>query len=294
VNARRTLITGATGSLGSYLVRQLAGTGGPLTAWSGTQHAELFGVPVQPVNLAEVDAVAAAFRAARPEVVIHAAAVASVAACCKEPERARVVNTDGSALLADLAAEAGACLLLVSTDLVFDGNKGWYDEQDASNPLSVYARTKVDAERAVLARPRTAVARVSLLFGPTLTGRAAFFDQQVQALRAGRPITCFHDEWRTPLSLAAAARALVALAESDYVGTIHVGGPERLSRLEMGQRLAEYFAVDAGLVVASSREQAAGEPRPRDASLNSARWRGLFPGQKWLSWRESLQAMEPI
>jgi dTDP-4-dehydrorhamnose reductase len=283
-----------TGSLGSYLLRQLAGAGGALAAWSGSHRAELFGVPVQPVDFAEVDAVAAAFRVARPEVVIHAAAVASVAACYREPERARQVNTEGSALLADLAAEAGARLVLVSTDLVFDGVKGCYDEQDAPNPLSVYARTKADAEQAVLARPRTAVARVSLLFGPTLTGRAAFFDQQVQALRAGRPITCFHDEWRTPLSLAAAARALVALGESDFEGPFHIGGPERLSRLEMGQRLAEYLGVDPGLVVASSREQAAGEPRARDVSLNSARWRRLFPGQKWLSWREALQELEPI
>jgi dTDP-4-dehydrorhamnose reductase len=177
----------------------------------------------------------------------------------------------------------------VSTDLAFDGERGWYEEQDPPSPLSVYGRSKAEAETAVLAHPGCVVVRVSLLFGCTLSGRNSFFDQQVKSLRAGRSVTCFEDEWRTPLGLSTAAEALLALARSKIDGLLHVGGPERLSRLEMGQRLARYLGVNPALVVAGRRmDAAAAEARPRDVSLRCGKWRGLFPGQRWATLEEEL------
>jgi dTDP-4-dehydrorhamnose reductase len=288
----RILVTGASGQLGVYLLRELRGRPDDVVAWSGTRAGELFGTPLRPVDLADRDGVAAAFRSARPDIVIHAAALSSVARCHREPEAARAVNAGGSECLAELAEAAGARLLLVSTDLVFDGERGWYTEGDAPSPLSVYGRTKALAEAAVQAHPRGVVARVSLLFGPTLVGRPSFFDEQVAALRERRPCTLFADEWRTPLSLFSAARALVALARSDYVGVLHLGGPERMSRLEMGQRLAGFLGEDPSSIVVTTRGAvAAPEPRPRDVSLDSSRWRGLFPHQDWPAWEEALRGM---
>jgi dTDP-4-dehydrorhamnose reductase len=289
----RWLITGASGQLGGYLVRELGGRDADVMAWSGSRSGSRVGVPLRPVNLADPDATAAAFRQAQPAVVIHAGAMSTVAECYRDPGRAQAVNAEGTALLADMAARAGARFVFVSTDLVFDGARGWYREEDAPAPLSTYGRSKQAAEQAVLAVPRSAVARVSLLFGPGLSGRPSFFDEQVTALRQSRPVTLFEDEWRSPLSLATASRALVALAASDFTGTLHVGGPERLSRLEMGRRLAAYLGADPSVIVVSRRDQApATEPRPRDTSLNSARWRGLFPDQPWPAWEEALREMD--
>jgi dTDP-4-dehydrorhamnose reductase len=285
----RLLVTGASGNLGGYLLRELAGTQARVTAWSGTGTGALFGFPLRPVDLAARDAVAAAFREARPNAVVHTAAVSSLAECRRDPQRARAVNAGGSALLAELAADAGARLVLVSTDLVFDGEKGDYREEDLAAPVSVYGGTKQAAEQAVLAAPHAAVARVSLLFGPTVAGRPAFFDEQVRKLRGGEALDCFADEWRTPLSFAAAARALLALARSDVAGLLHIGGPERLSRLDMAARLAAYLGADARLLVATSRLSAGGEPRPRDVSLNSSRWRRLFPEVLWPGFEEALR-----
>jgi dTDP-4-dehydrorhamnose reductase len=286
----RLLLTGASGQLGAYLLRELAAAGMKVTAWSGARRGELFGVPLQPVDLADSDAIAVAFRQARPEAILHAAAVASVAECHRDPERARRVNVGGTAALAELSAAASARLVLVSTDLVFDGERAPYREADLPAPLSVYGRSKADAETAALAEPRAAVARVSLLFGRALTGRPSFFDQQADALRGGRPVTLFADEWRTPLHLATAARALVALARADFSGVLHVGGPERLSRLEMGRRLARFLGADPGVIVPALRADApAPEPRPRDVSLGSSLWRRLFPALPWPGWEEALR-----
>jgi dTDP-4-dehydrorhamnose reductase len=290
----RWLITGASGQLGGYLLRHLSSLGEPVTAWSGSSRGERFGVPLHPVDLADPDAVAARFHDARPDVILHAGALARVDECYRDPDRARRVNTEASARLAELASRSGTRLVLVSTDLVFGGERGGYVEDDPPRPLSVYGRTKADAEAAVLAFPQTAVARVSLLFGPTLAGRPGFFDGLIAALRTGRPINLFADEWRTPLSLDAAARALVELARSDVTGLLHLGGPERISRLEMGLRLAEHLDVSPEPIVSTSRDTTPGaEPRPRDVSLDSSRWRGLFPGLPWPTNSEALATLVP-
>jgi dTDP-4-dehydrorhamnose reductase len=289
----RWLITGASGQLGGYLLRELAAGSEPVVAWSGTCQGSRFGFALQPVDLADSDQVAAAFDQARPTAMIHAAAMANVNDCRQDPGRAQQINTRASALLAELAGRSGARLLLVSTDLVFNGEQGWYTEQDLVSPLSIYGQTKVAAERAVLSFPGVAVVRVSLLFGPSVAGRASFFDEQVAALRQGRPLRLFRDEWRTPLSLATAARSLIAVARSGFVGLLHLGGPERLSRLEMGQRVARYLGADGSPIEEASRASiVAAEPRPRDISLDCSRWRELFPGQPWPHWEEALQAME--
>jgi dTDP-4-dehydrorhamnose reductase len=290
----RVLVTGAGGQLGAYLLRELAHGEHVVTAWSGTRTGQLFGLPLTPIDLTNPIATADAFRAAQPDAVIHCAARSSIADCYRDPGRAEAVNVGGTRWLAELAEAARARLIYVSTDLVFDGQRGGYREDDAPAPLSIYGQTKARAEDAVRACSRGLVVRVSLLFGPTLIGRPSFFDQQLAALREHRPCPLFVDEWRTPLSLPAAARALVALAESDCAGVLHLGGPERMSRLEMGQRLATFLGADASVFVPARREDApAPEPRPWDVSLDSSRWRGLFPQMPWPTWEKALHDTEP-
>lgn len=288
----RLLITGASGLLGGYLLRTLAGSDHAVVAWSGPTATQSTQTNMVPVDLADRDTVAAAFAAARPDVVLHAGAVSSVARCFQQPAHARAVNVGGTQLLTDLAAAAKARLLFVSTDLVFDGQRGGYREDDAPAPLSIYGQTKLAAERAVLASRRAAVARVSLLFGPGLGQRRGFFDEQLVAIRAGRPCPLFVDEWRTPLALSTAAAALLALAISDFTGLLHLGGPERLSRWEMGVRLAAHSRCDASAFVPVPRSAvAAPEPRPRDNSLDSSRWRELMPDLRWPRFEEALSEM---
>jgi dTDP-4-dehydrorhamnose reductase len=274
----RWLVTGASGTLGSYLVQELALRERSVIGWSGTAPAEHCGVSILPVDLANHDAVTAAFQAAKPDIVVHAGAMARIDDCFRSPERARRINVEGTQHLAELTAKYRARLIYLSTDLVFDGTQSPYREECPPQPLSVYGRTKADAEAAVLAGQNGVVVRVSLLLGPSRTRRAGMFDSLIDALRTGRSMTLFADEWRTPLGLSDAARALHALGHSAFTGTIHLGGPERLSRLEMGQRLARHLNLSDADLVAGQRDSIPGsEPRPRDVSLDSALWRSSFP-----------------
>jgi dTDP-4-dehydrorhamnose reductase len=271
-----TLVTGATGLLGGYLVEELRRAGEHVVAVGGPGRA---GAGVELTDERAVHALAAQVR---PDVIFHTAALSALADCARAPERARQLNSVAAATLAEAAD--GARFVHVSTDMVFDGEAAPYREGDPPAPTSVYGRTKREAELAVLAAAgRSVVVRVSLLFGPTKNGRRGFFDHQLAQLQVGNssPLVLFDDEWRTPLSLRVAAEALVAIGRSDVGGVLHLGGPERLSRFEIGQRLAGAFGLahlaHLALVRGSRTAVTGPEPRPRDLSLDSSLFRARFP-----------------
>jgi len=271
----RIVVTGATGLLGGWLVSELANAGDEVIAFGGPSRGK------NGLDVTDGPAVTAAIVAARPDAVIHAAALSAMSDCARAPDLARRINVEGTANVVAACREAGARLVHVSTDLVFDGEHAPYDTSSPTAPTSVYGRTKADAEREV-AQVEGVVVRVSLLFGPTRTARRGFFDQQLDMLRRGERLRLFHDEWRTPLSLRAAAEALSAIARSDVKGVLHVGGPERLSRWEMGLALAGVLGLPRHVAESSieraSRTSIGGEPRPRDVSLDSTAFRRAFPG----------------
>jgi dTDP-4-dehydrorhamnose reductase len=275
----RILVTGASGRLGSALIERLASEGQhDVIAWSGTTTGARAAVPLRAVDLGDVRAVAEALEQEDPDAVIHAGALSSADAVYRDPARGHAVNVDATRRLAEWAGSRGRRLVFTSTDLVFDGLKAWYREDDPPGPILAYGRTKCEAERPVRAAPRGLVARLSLLFGPTPSGRPGFFDLAMEALRRGESRAFFEDEFRTPLDYRTAADILVRLVESEAVGIVHVGGPERLSRFDLMRRAALAAGIDPALVRPGRlADVILPEPRPADASLDSSRLTGLFP-----------------
>lgn len=287
----RVLLTGATGMLGPYVLRALRHAGHEVTAW-GHQHAA---ADVQRVNLCDHSAVSAALQRIRPAVVLHTAALGNIKDVLANPALARAVNVQATAHLACEAASLGARLINVSTDLVFDGEAAPYAEHATPRPLSLYGQTKLEGERAVLEHPQHLVVRVSLLFGMALNQRPKFFDQMVSDLRGGRPVTLFEDEWRTPLDLCTAADILTQLVSTPAQGLLHAGGSERLSRLEMGLKLAAFLKLDPRLIRPASRLAVPGpEPRPRDTSLDSGLLGQVLPELCRPSFDEALHRLARI
>ncbi len=247
----------------------------------------------QSVDLCEVDEVVAAFRAAKPDVVIHAAAMSGVGDCFRDPTLARRTNTTATRLLAELAERQPARFIYVSTDLVFNGTKQWYTETDCPAPLSVYGQTKAAAERAVLDHRNHLVLRISLLFGPSINESTVVLPTTDSvALRDGTPCTLFEDEWRTPLSLDVAAKGLLAAAASDVSGILHLGGVERMSGWTWDSGSARVMGKDERLCQAACRDDVtAAEPRPRDTSLSSELWERTIDNFPRPGFEESLGAM---
>ena len=225
-------VTGAGGLIGNACVEVAAASG-------STQR-------VRPLTRAVVDltdfrAVERLFERERPAGVIHCAARSRSPACQADPAGARLQNVEVTRRLAEWAAEIP--MVFLSTDLAFDGRRdgsvGGYREDDAVNPLSVYAETKVEAETWVQRNPRHAIVRTSLNFGRSPAGPGAFNEELAGAWRAGRTVDLFVDEFRCPIAAVETARRLWALLDSGRGGIFHLAGAERLSRYEIGRLVAE-------------------------------------------------------
>lgn len=284
------LVTGAGGALGSVLMRVLSEAHKNVYGLASPQGPAPDVGKVLRVDLTNPPSYHDRLFALAPKAIIHLAAVATVAEAVRAPERARAVNVDATAALLDLSDAIGARFVYVSTDLVFDGECAPYGENAAAEPCSHYGRTKLEGECHVLAHPRTLVVRLPLLYGlPEVARAPTFFEQLVSALKTGKPIHLFEDEFRTPLWLDDAARACRTLAESEHQGVLHVGGPERLSRVEMARLIAAALSCSDSPLVAVPRSAAPSpEPRPRDVSLDSSRYRTLFGAEPGLPMRDAL------
>jgi dTDP-4-dehydrorhamnose reductase len=276
--AMRVLLTGASGQLGAYLIDRLSASGHDLVAWSGSGPGLRGGVPLVPVDLTDPLPTLRALEAADPDVVLHAAALSAADAVRRDLERGWAINVFATRLLSEWCSRRDRRLVFTSTDLVFDGSKPWWREDDPAWPLLAYGRTKREAEPFVLAVPRGLVARVSLLYGPSLCGREGFFDRAMSALRLGRLQAFFVDEFRTPLNYATAAEILARLATTEVTGVLHVAGAERVSRFDLMRRAAVAMGLDADLVWGNRRSDVVmEEPRPADVSLDTTRLAGLLP-----------------
>ncbi len=275
----RIVVTGASGQLGAYLLEELVQSGQhTVFAWSREATGLISGIALVPVELTDAAVVAHALATAQPDLILHAAAMSAADAVLRDKARAWAVNVEATRSLADWCSTHRRKLVFTSTDLVFDGTRSWYREDDLPQPLLEYGRTKAAAEPLVLQVPGGLVARISLLFGPSKCGRDSFFDRACFALRAGKPQAFFDDEFRTPLDYRTAARALIRLAEVAASGIVHVAGAERVSRYELMRRVAQAMGLDARLVQANKRADAnLAEPRPEDVSLQSSRLIELLP-----------------
>lgn len=276
----RILLTGASGQLGAYLLESLSlREDFEIIGWSG-RHREMRGaLALEPVDLTNPEALEQALEAANPDAILHAGAVSSADAVRRDPAHAWSVNVGASTQIARWCRARDRRLLFTSTDLVFDGRGSWYREEDPAHPLLAYGRSKREAEQAVMAdAPNALVARLSLLYGPSHCGRESFFDHEFTALKAGLARSYFIDEFRTPLDYRTASRILVRLLKVDYRGTLHVGGPERLSRHALMARSAAAMRIDPALIHGNRQQDAAmAEPRPADVSLDTERLAQILP-----------------
>jgi dTDP-4-dehydrorhamnose reductase len=236
------------------------------------------------LDLLDFSAVRRAFVADRPQLIIHCAALSSSPACQANPALARKLNIEVTAVLAELAAAIP--FLFFSSDLVFDGRTGNYDESAAPNPLMVYAETKLGAERIVLANPRHTVIRTSLNGGTSLTGDRGFNEQMRRAWQAGQTLKLFTDEFRCPLPAVVTARAVWELVSQNQPGLYHLAGSERLSRWEIGKLIAARWPQLNPRIEPASAKDCPEMPRPADTSLNCSKAQRLlsFPLPSLSEW----------
>jgi dTDP-4-dehydrorhamnose reductase len=258
----RIAVTGATGQLGRAF-QEVAGTQHDLVLFGGatTPHG---------LDLRDAAGTRRTIATAKPDWVLHAAALTDVDGCERDPAAAHAVNALGAQAVAQGAADCGARMLAVSTDYVFDGERGNYGETDAPHPRSVYGSSKLEGERlAAQALPGVVVARTSVVFGPHKKNFVLWLRGE---LAAGRPVRIVRDQRVNPTLSYDLAEQVLALMQAKSTGVFHTAGGTSLSRLEMAHAVAERFGLRKDLITPITSDQLSWvAKRPMDATLNTTK-----------------------
>jgi dTDP-4-dehydrorhamnose reductase len=203
-----------------------------------------------------------------PDLIVNAAAFTQVDACEADPARAVRDNAFGPQSLALAARAAGAMILHVSTDYVFDGEKGEpYDELDRPNPLGVYARTKLTGEEHVRAlAPESFVVRTGYVFG----GGSDYLTGALRRLSAGESAGGLIDRVGSPTFVRHLAERLLPLVLTHRFGTYHLAGPEPASWYQVLDRARALAGLSGAVGEQRSADLGLPAPRPRYSALTSA------------------------
>jgi dTDP-4-dehydrorhamnose reductase len=212
--------------------------------------------PVIKANFFDRNAFEPALQSTRPDWVINCAALANLEECEKHPGQAKILNTDLPRDLATACARQGIKFVHLSTDAVFDGTgEAAYTEEDEPNPQSIYARTKLDGERAVQeANPQAVIARVNF-FGWSLGGRRSLAEFFFQNLSEGKNVNGFTDVIFCPMWVTDLSRTLIDMLEKNLSGLYHVVGSQAISKYQFGLEVARRFGLRESLISPQSVEQ---------------------------------------
>ncbi len=256
------LITGASGYLGQVIVRYPACQG--FVRRVGTylsQPVSLPGWDMRQLDVTDRAAVASLWDEVRPTHVIH------TAANFRTPSALVDSIELGTHAVLEASIRQGARLVHVSTDMVFDGEHAPYNEAAAPGPLTPYAHAKVAAERLIQQSALRAwvIVRTSLVTGrQPLDPRTQWV---IDSVRSHKTITLFTDEFRCPVWVEDLASALLELTRHPFQGILHVAGPQRLNRYELGEKICRWAGLDPAGITAST-VAASGLVRPRDCTLD--------------------------
>ncbi len=191
----------------------------------------------------------------RPDGVINCAALTNLDECEKYPGQAKILNTSLARDLAEDCKKRGIKLIHLSTDAVFDGAKqDAYTEQDEPNPQSIYARTKLEGERAVQdVYPQAVIARVNF-FGWSLSGRRSLAEFFFNNLGEERNVNGFTDVIFCPMWVTHLSQILLSMLESNLSGLYHVVGSQAISKYQFGLEVARRFGLQENLILPLSVE----------------------------------------
>jgi dTDP-4-dehydrorhamnose reductase len=271
----RILITGAGGLLGHALVQQAGDEGYDVCALYHEHEPE--GGRAMRVDITDAKAVNECIQREKPSIIINTASVTDVDLCEREPELATRVNGTAAGFLAEACARVKAFLVQISTDYVFDGSKGNYDENDTPAPVNRYALSKLLGERLVANYGDSCIARTSVVYGCGRSYRANFGTWLYDKLSKSERVKVVMDQFASPTLNTNLASMTMELAKRRMQGIVHVAGATRASRYEFATRLAEELHADPNLLApVNARSSGWIARRPLDSSLNVSKAMGLL------------------
>jgi dTDP-4-dehydrorhamnose reductase len=288
---KKLLVTGASGFLGQEICLA-AKVDWRVFGLVLSHDLAVGGVSALRIDLSIYKDLKRAFEQIGPDAVIHCAAVSNPNYCQLHREETQRINVDASTNIAGLCADRKIPCLFTSTDLVFDGLHAPYSEEDPLCPVSAYGEQKVRAEVEMQRRhSQVTICRMPLMFGDPKPPAQSFIQPMIESMKKGGDLRLFTDEFRTPISGAAAAQGIL-VALNQVKGVLHLGGVERISRYRFGLLLKDALGLSNARLIPALREDAQmPAPRPPDVSLDSTKAKAL--GFKPTPLKEQLTTLFP-
>jgi dTDP-4-dehydrorhamnose reductase len=281
------LITGASGLLGHALVQQ-AGAKGYDVCSLYHEHKPQIGRAIQ-LDLTDERSVSECVQRESPAIVANTASITDVDLCEREPELAKRVNGSAAGLLADACDGINAFLIQLSTDYVFDGSRGHYNENDDPAPINQYGSSKLLGEHMVSRHENSCVARASVVFGWGRPFRPNLATWLYDKLSKGEHVNVVSDQFASPTLNTNLASMITELAERGTRGIVHVAGATRASRYDFAISLAQQFNLDTKLITPVKSESSSWiARRPGDSSLDVTKATKIL-GEKPMELAEALR-----
>jgi dTDP-4-dehydrorhamnose reductase len=253
----RILITGSNGLLGQKIVGQLAKASINFLATSKgvNRNPSCSNVNYHQMDISNALEIEKVFSTFLPTHIIHTAAMTNVDHCEQQPDECNRINFEAVQLLFHAAQKINAHFQLLSTDFVFDGEKGNYKEEDQVNPLSLYAQSKVNAENYLLASNSLnwSIVRTIIVYGTANNlSRNNIIYWAKDALEKGQELSIIDDQFRAPTWANDLAWACIRICELNKMGIYHISGPETFSIYEIVEKIAQFFNLPTNSLSKSS------------------------------------------
>jgi dTDP-4-dehydrorhamnose reductase len=263
----KVLVTGASGLCGSKIA-QLTPQGN--SVYSGYKRDKpKYGISIQ-FDITNLNQVTRAFSKINPDVVIHAAALTNVDECEINKELAWKINVEGTKNIAEASKKCHSFLVYISTDYVFNGEKGNYTETETPDPINNYGHTKQKAEQIVQTTVNEyCIARTSVIYGATpAAGKINFALWLLKKIKQKEQVKIVVDQWNSPTLNTNLAEMVMEVMQQRLGGIYHLSGATRISRFDFAKSIASAFNLDSGLIIPSeSSDFSWAAKRPRDSSL---------------------------
>lgn len=271
----RVLITGGTGLLGVALQKNAPEMVKGFSIYSPERSLSTpLQFPIRAADVTDRTQMKAIFEWAKPDVVIHTAAIGSVDFAEKNCEQTRKVNVGGTEVVTQLCQDFQSRLIYISSNAVFDGRTPFYSETAPLNPINYYGKLKVEAENVVRgSRISWIIMRPILMYGWPYPGeRDNPVIWWVRSLKEGKPIKVVDNVFSKPLPAWSCAAAVWAVIEQNRFGIYHIAGRDHISLYQFALQVAEIFDLDKNLITPvpdSYFPEIA--PRPRDTSFDTSK-----------------------
>ncbi|CAK8993395.1 unnamed protein product [Durusdinium trenchii] len=281
--ALRVLVTGSTGYVGRFLVPALEKDGHRVVGVSRSASTAM--------DLCNASEYSRVLEEVVPDVIVHTAASSSPAKCEADEEATMQQNVPKGFAQKAKEVNASVRFIFLSTDQVLDGKGHLVDEEADARPVNVYGRSKLEMEKVVKALfDNHAIFRLSFIFGPEVEGaHSTFLQFALEKLRQKKEFNAFADQIRSCIFIHDVVEALRLAVKGHIEGTVNLGGPEALSRLDFCRIVARHVGMAESIVQGSAYDLPT--PSPADISMNIARLRTAM-GRSTVSLADALATMD--